>query len=47
MEKNARRLAEEIYDWKKISRKLNRMLGDMIKFGEVLNREKPDICLKK
>ena len=38
--KNARKLAEEIYDWKKISGELSCMLSGMIKTGEVINREK-------
>lgn len=38
--RNARELAEKIYDWKKISEKLSRILSDIIECGDVINREK-------
>ena len=47
MGSNARRLAEDIYDWKKISSRLACILNDILKFGEVVNCEKPTTCLKK
>ncbi len=38
--KNARKLAEENYDWKKISGKLSCLFSGLIKSDEVINREK-------
>lgn len=44
---DARKLAEALYDWKKISGRLSVMLNDMVKFGEIISLKKPGACLKK